>query len=88
MTSKGRNGAHTHPERWKRGLEHHTHLRPETLKRGTENHNAKVTDDVVRDIRHLRNIEKWELKRLAAHFDMSISQVQKIAARTVWKHVD
>jgi hypothetical protein len=88
MMRKGRDGAHTHPEKWKRGIEHHTNLHPELVKRGEQNPFAKVTEDAVREIRYLRNVEKWPLKRLAAHFGIGISQVQKIAARTVWQHVD
>jgi hypothetical protein len=88
MVRKGRAYAQVYPERLKRGIEHPTNLHPEIVKRGIEHSKAKVTEDEVREIRYLRNIEQWPLKRLAAHFGISLGNVQKIATYNAWQHIE
>ncbi|HEV8261834.1 MAG TPA: HNH endonuclease signature motif containing protein [Burkholderiales bacterium] len=53
---------------------------------GVTNPAAKLNDDLVREMRKLRE-EGWVLKKLSQKFSISIPVAHKIVRREIWKHV-
>lgn len=87
MSSKGRSGAHAHPETLARGERNGSHTHPEKIRRGAQSPTAKLTDEKVRTMRYLRATEQWTWARLAAHFGVSLTLVRKVVIREMWRHV-
>jgi hypothetical protein len=54
---------------------------------GTGRYNAKLTDDVVREIRKLRQ-EGQPLKAIAQIYNVHLSLIHLVATRKAWAHVD
>jgi len=82
-----RNGKYTKPESTLRGDDHPYRKRPELVKRGTEHGNAVLNDEIVREIRRLRNSGET-LVSIAIRFSIHVSMVSRIARRESWAHVE
>lgn len=54
---------------------------------GEKHANAKLTEDMIRTIRQLRNQLGWSLQAIADQFRLSISNVSLIANYKSWSHV-
>jgi hypothetical protein len=72
-----------HPERLPRGDQHHSRLHPEMLARGVNAGLAKLSDDIVREIRASSETLKAIGARLGVHF----STIAKIRTGQTWRHV-
>lgn len=59
-------------------------VRHGTRKRGMERHNAKLTDDLVREIR----AAEGSLSQLAKRFGVDFSHIGRIRRREIWTHVE
>lgn len=80
------NGSRKHPEKVPRGALHGARLHPESVLRGEKQGGAKLTDDVVREIRRRR--EGGELLRvLAADFGVTETLISLVAKRKAWRHI-
>jgi hypothetical protein len=66
-----------------RGDRHPSRTRPECLPRGEQHGNAKITEEVVRDIRASREI----LRVLAERHKLSITHVSDIRRGKSWRHI-
>ena len=72
-----------HPEKLARGMSNGSNTHPEKLARGTKNHNARLNDDIVREIR--ASAESGS--RLAKRFGVSAVTISNVRRYLVWKHV-
>jgi len=72
MVEKGRHGATRHPEK---------------IARGERSGKAKLTEEMVREIKRLREKE-WIPRRLAYKFQVSTSAIRHILRGRTWKHVE
>lgn len=101
MLSKGRGIMQTHPEIAVRGDEHparkhpgivrrgeshHAKQRPECMARGERCASAKLTADVVREIRRLYR-EGIGYDRLARRYGIAKSSVAAVVNLRTWRHV-
>lgn len=87
-TAKGtRNGAHTHPEKIRRGSDHPLRKDPSLAARGSKNGFSKLTEDQVKELRCLRKHEKLSFKELAKMFNIKYVTVSAIVRNLIWKHV-
>ena len=66
-----RSGAHTHPERVRRGEQHG---------------NAKLTKDAVRTIRRTYKKRIYTLETLAKAFDVSIATIYNVVSEKIWRN--
>jgi hypothetical protein len=82
-----RHGSHTRPDRVARGDRNGAYTKPESRRVGSLNGGAKLTEEQVREIRRLRNVERVRLTTLAAQFGVSEQLVSMIARGVAWKHV-
>ena len=80
-------GLRLHPERIARGDRNGARLHPERMPRGESHASAKLTEDNVRFIFHLRG-KSWSQRRLAAEFGVDQALIGRILNRKVWKHVE
>lgn len=87
MLSKGRHGAHTHPERVPRGERHKSRINPNSVPRGEQHRNAKVTAEQVREIRRRYAAGGVTMARLGIDYGLKKSMVGNIVNRTSWRHV-
>lgn len=87
MFKKQRHGAHTHPERLARGKKSGRRLHPESYPHGEQAPHAKLTENQVRTIRHLRATQQISYARLASLFRVSPTLIRHIIARKRWSHV-
>jgi len=69
------------------GDEHGSRLYPKSRPRGRANGNARLTEEVVREIRRLRATGSTQTA-IAGQLGVSISQVSKIVRRESWRHVE
>jgi len=69
-----------------RGVRNGMRLHPESVQRGVKNVNSKITDAQVRAIRRAR-ANGVTLIKLARQFDVSTSQVHRIAHHESWAHI-
>jgi hypothetical protein len=68
------------------GDRHWSRLKPDRIVRGEQQGRAKLTDDVVRDIRS--SFASGETRQeLARRFGVSWPVVDGVVKRTLWKHV-
>ena len=81
------NGSRTHPERLKRGDEHYSRTNPELIQRGEAKPQAKITEDIVREIRRRRGNNE-SCGALAAEFGVGKAVISDVAMRKTWKHVE
>lgn len=79
MRNKGRDNKAT-------GLNHGRKTKPERTARGEKHGVAKVTDDIVREMRVLREAG-WTLWSIAKKFDVCERTVVLITKRITWRHV-
>lgn len=65
------------------------HPRPKTPHdcQGEGNGNAILTEQMVRDIRALRNGSGWTLRQLSACYGVSTATISRVASGRIWKHV-
>jgi len=68
------------------GARHGRTTKPERTPRGEAHGHAKITEEIVRDIRHARNY-KGLGKFLAAQYGLSVASISLIRANKIWKHV-
>jgi len=54
---------------------------------GEAHQNATITEDTVREIRRLHDVEGYGSPRIARAVGMSIAQVSRIIRRIAWSHV-
>lgn len=80
------NGARKHPESLHRGASHWSARMPERRLRGTSVPNAKLTDEVVRQIRAL-GLTSMKQRDIAALFGTNQACVWRIIHRKAWAHV-
>lgn len=64
----------------------HPHTKPQRVLRGTDNHLAKLTEEVVLEIRALRD-SGWTYDRLGARFGLAKSHIGRIVRRQCWTHI-
>lgn len=66
---------------WSKGRQHSY----TAMQRGVDRHNAKLTPEVVKDIRLRRRFET--LSDIAEDYGVSMSVVSNAARRKTWKHI-
>jgi HNH endonuclease len=72
---------------WKTAAENtEDKVRHGTITQGTKCYNAKLADDVVRDIRAKRQ-DGWSWNRLVDYFGVSKRSIRNVCSVTSWKHV-
>lgn len=81
------NGSRLYPEKLKRGEEHPLRKDPSKAVRGEKQHSAKLTATDVEKIRSEYIHRTTSLSKLAVHFGVSKTSVEKIVYRKTWKHV-
>lgn len=79
-------GSRTHPERLPRGERHGSKTHPESRPAGEAHWMAKVTAEMVREIRR-RGDSGESGASLARAFGIGESQARRIVRRQVWRHV-
>lgn len=82
-----RSGSRLHPERLARGDQNGSRLYPERLTRGEQVNTAKITADIVKQIRQLYESNALTQVELAAKYNLTQGTVSKIVLRKTWKHV-
>lgn len=60
---------------------------PGQYKRGTAHHAAKLTEELVKEIRELHATGRWSYSQLGARFGINRSAAYKIVKRLHWKQV-
>jgi hypothetical protein len=58
------------------------------INRGSGNNNAKLTEEIVFQIRLMILEECYSLKELSENFDVSVSTISSIKNNKTWKHVE
>lgn len=87
MFAKGRgNVCVPHPS--VRGDRNGSRLYPERLVRGEQNQNAKLTADLVREIRARYAAGGVSTTRLATEYGVSAGAIWQIVRRRTWAHID
>lgn len=80
------NGSRKHPERLRRGNNHHSLLRPQALSRGEKHYNAKLTDaDLFRIRKMLSDGESYP--KIARAFGVTVRTIYKINKGLSWKRL-
>lgn len=87
LMASARNPARIYPERLARGDQHPHRLHPERVARGQRVAGAKLTEDIVRQIRMLYAEGSITLDRLAKQFGVTKSTTSRIVLRKTWAHV-
>ena len=85
-----RGGSRTHPEKRQRGDSHYARLQPERLARGERHGCAKLTEDLVREMRRrfvLAEGRPGIIAELARDFDSSDTNVRDIVQERAWRHI-
>lgn len=80
--------ARRHPEHMARGERNGSRLHPERRPRGERHGCAKLTDDLVRQIRNLYANEHLSMRALARRFRVDRRNISFIVNNRTWKHVD
>lgn len=102
MTTKGRNGSHTkperlargdrngyrlYPERIRRGNTHHSQTKPECVARGEACRSAKLTASNIIEIRLLASAGTLTQKAIAEQYGVTRALINLIVNRRIWKHI-
>lgn len=82
-----RNGARKHPERIPKGIKNGRHTMPENTARGERQGSAKLTAEIVSEIRRRYSPRVTTMKHLSEEYGIYLSTVYKIIIRHTWKHV-
>lgn len=84
-----KNGSRTHPEKLNpvRGAFHYYRTRPDEIRRGTAVGNAKLNDDIVREIRRLYATGAWTQEALGRKFGVGQATISLIVNRKMWTHI-
>ncbi len=80
-----RNGSRTHPESRPRGAGHHWQTKPETRLHGDKNGRAKLTWEIVREIRRLWALGGFTKVQLGKQFGVSDVIIFKVVNNIFWK---
>ena len=83
MPSGDRSSSRLHPDSYPRGDKHYARLRPEVMARGSANGNAKLTEEIVREI--LNSAENRIT--LANRYGLNKETISRIRRRECWLHV-
>lgn len=67
------------------GAKNGSKTHPESVLRGCANGRAKLTDEIVKDIRRLA--AQTSCKKLAAMFGVGSSTIHSVVSRQTWKHI-
>jgi hypothetical protein len=85
-TARGdRSGARLHPEKWKRGDQHWTRRMPGSIT-GSKNPRARLTEDLVREIRS-RHDDGASRATLMAEYRLAKTTLGHLLRRETWSHV-
>jgi hypothetical protein len=59
-------------------------------RKGEAHHKAKLTDDLVREVRRLRRTEGLSIQRLCEHIGwlVGVHTMESVIQRRTWKHVE
>ena len=76
-----------HPELHARGDRTAARLHPETLARGEKSGNARLTDDIVREIRRAYAAGEADTIQLGIRFGVHSSTIGYVIQGKTWKHV-
>lgn len=94
MTRKGRSAigerhvSRLHPERLARGDRHGLRLNPDRAPMGERNGNAKLTGEIIQQVRIACSKPGAMQKDVAAQLGLTTQTVNKIVLRKTWKHID
>lgn len=80
------NGTRLHPGRLARGPNNGKYTHPEKTPRGENNGMAKLTTEIVLEIRGLKKL-KWPQRKIANHLKVSESTISHIILNKTWRHV-
>lgn len=83
-----RNGTHTHPERVARGDRNGARVHIERMARGSRNGNARLTEQIVREMRTLYATGEHSFPALGRRFGVAHSVVVDAVHRKTWRHLD
>lgn len=83
-----RSGRYTQPNRTARGDRHSSRTHPEKVSRGQNHHKAKLTDDMVREIRGRYAAGGVSHRALAREYGVTKPVITYIIHRRIWKHID
>jgi hypothetical protein len=86
MPSGERSWARLHPERLARGERNGAHTHPERIRRGVAQGGAKLTDEIVREIRAASGAGESG-RSVAARYGVAPVTVSHVIRRYTWKHV-
>ena len=64
------------------------HRHPESYPVGEKVWSSRLTEDQIREIRRLHDIEKWSQGRIGRYIGIAQSSISKIVLRKGWKHVE
>ena len=67
---------------------HGTHTHPESRPFGIRNGSAKLTDDLVREIRSLYKSGEYSQRTLSKRFNVGKGTIWRIVTHNGWKHID
>lgn len=87
MVKRGRHSSILSPERMPRGERHGLVKNPERAARGEQHGSAKLTDDIVREIR-ASHAAGASINSLARKYGVNKRGIQFIVRRKTWRHVD
>jgi hypothetical protein len=89
LTARGdRNGSRKYPERLKRGNENPRNVYYDRYPKGEQFHTAKLTADLVREIRRRYAAGEGSQRVLAAEYGIALSSLRQVVVRLSWKHVE
>lgn len=83
-----RNGSRKFPERVSAGVRRRAQSRPESFVRGEAFWSAKLTADLVREIRRRYAAGEGSHKKLAAEYGIAQSSLRQVVTRRSWRHVE
>lgn len=81
MIAKGRN-------RWSYGDQSGARTKPWALARGERIASSKLTEDAVREMRRLREVERLTIVELGLRFGVHHAVVSRVLRKLAWAHVD
>lgn len=79
-------GAHTHPDRVSRGTKHSSVMKVAAA-RGEKQHMAKLTSELVLEIRKLLETSGLSQREIAEQYDVTKGTISAIHVRKNWKHI-
>jgi hypothetical protein len=86
LATGSRNGAYTHPEKVRRGDQHHYRINPSCIPRGENAPAAKLTEPDIKEIRSLHTLGVPK-KTLAVLYGVKRRNISEIVNFNTWRHV-